>query len=93
MSKCPNTGVPVKFCTCIACRKPAPSAAEAPAAYPSHDGNGLWLLMYADQDKAPIAFMGTGADEAARKTFERASAQWTCRLFRCVAETGYGPCT
>jgi hypothetical protein len=62
------------------------------AAEPKQDGESIWLLAFADQEaQPPLAFSGAGADAAARRKFERASDMWTCRLFRCVAQSGYGP--
>lgn len=53
--------------------------------------DGVWVILYADQDRLPEHFSGAGADEAAKRRFDQLKASWTCRLFRCVAETGYGP--
>jgi hypothetical protein len=60
---------------------------------PKCDGESIWLLVYEDQDMEPVLFSNHGADEAARKAFEHAATKWTVRLFKCVAQDGYGPGT
>lgn len=64
-----------------------------PGVYPTCDGENIWLLVYEDQDMEPVLFSGHGADEAAQKAFEHAATKWTVRLFKCVAQDGYGPGT
>ncbi len=64
-----------------------------PGVCPTCDGENIWLLVYEDQDMGPVLFSGHGADEAAQKAFEHAATKWTVRLFKCVAQDGYGPGT
>jgi hypothetical protein len=66
---------------------------QQPGVFPTCDGENIWLLVYEDQDMEPVLFSNHGADEAARKAFEHAATKWTVRLFKCVAQDGYGPGT
>lgn len=66
---------------------------QQPGMCPTCDGENIWLLVYEDQDMEPVLFSNHGADEAARKAFEHAATKWTVRLFKCVAQDGYGPGT
>lgn len=49
-----------------------------------------WIIDYADVDRRPEYFSGFGAEAAARRRFEQAQQQWTCRLFRRVDRSNYG---
>jgi hypothetical protein len=50
-----------------------------------------FVIHYADVDRRPEHFAGHGAEEAARKRFEQLAMSWTCRLYECIAATGYEP--
>lgn len=68
------------------------SPPAAGAEHMSEDGPlDAYLLVYADPDREQEFFAGYGAEEAAYRRFHQAAAAWTCRLFKAVAATGYGP--
>lgn len=50
-----------------------------------------WILWFSDIDREQVHFHGHGAKEAALKAYEHAKMAWTCRLYHCVAHSGYGP--
>lgn len=50
-----------------------------------------WILWFSDIDREQVHFHGHGAKEAAIKAYEHAKMAWTCRLYHCVAHSGYGP--
>ena len=50
-----------------------------------------WMIAFEDKDYGSAVFTGAAAETAARKAFGRASVTMTCRLYRCVAQSGYGP--
>jgi hypothetical protein len=40
----------------------------------------VWAIHYEDADRQPEIFVGEGAEEAARKTFEQRNVSWNCYL-------------
>ena len=56
-----------------------------------NDPLNAFVIMYADADVKPEYFCGHGAENIAHETFKSRSANWTCKLFRCIAASGYGP--
>jgi hypothetical protein len=47
------------------------------------------LLVFADLDVPYMLFAGAGAELAANRAFELHAQSWTCRLYRCIRETGH----
>ena len=47
----------------------------------------LWILWFYDQDAPPILFSGKGAEDAARRAFEKANMAWTCHLLATVTHS------
>lgn len=47
-----------------------------------------WLIYYDDKDMPVEVFSGCGAEDAARRRFDRQRGRWTMHLFKEVAANG-----
>lgn len=47
----------------------------------SSEDERSWILFYEDAEMEQILFSGYGAEQAARKAYERALTNWSCHLF------------